>query len=593
MHAKHRIFQVFTLFFAAGLLVALIAPFATRAMRASATNYYVSTSGNDSNDGRSADAPFRTIQKAVDLAQPGAVITLASGVYLQDIHSARDGAPGAPITLTGPADAIVKGGGGARIVEINHDNITLSGFTIDGLWGDPNSAAGYRDKLLYVLGKQPRDGVSELRVLNMILRNAGGECVRLRYFAQHNEISGSVVTNCGVHDFRFGAGGKNGEGIYIGTAPEQRSDGKNPTAEPDLSKENWIHQNQFDTQGNECVDIKESTTGNVIERNSCTGQRDSESGGFDSRGSGNIFRAKQSYGNTGAGIRLGGDSPSDGIGNDIYNNDIHDNQAGGIKVMRQPQGKVCGNTMSNNYGGESVGSEAASLFPSAPCSDTPAPAPTAIPAPTSAPQPLPTSAPAPTSATQPLPTSAPAPTSAPQPLPTASPAPTSAPQPGATGSDCSRRYAIDGGAATFVEAEQYTTRNGRFAEVADASRGGGVAMTIPGSGMRKDRKTYLTYGLDVVAGGKFYIWLLGYGPDDSADSFTVQIDNGKTRVVNLPRAAWGWKRTRATLALADGAHTLYIKNREDGSSVDRLLLTSDERYTPADLGGAALVPVCR
>jgi hypothetical protein len=579
MHAKRRIFQVFTLFFAAGLLVALIAPFATRAMHASATNYYVSTFGSDSNSGLSVGAPFRTIQKAVDLAQPGAVITLASGVYLQDIHSAREGAPGAPITLTGPADAIVKGGGGARIVEINHDNITLSGFTIDGLWGDPNSAAGYRDKLLYVLGKQPRDGVSELRVLNMTFRNAGGECVRLRYFAQRNEISGSVITNCGVHDFRFGAGGKNGEGIYIGTAPEQRGDGKNPTAEPDLSNENWIHQNQFDTQGNECVDIKESATGNVVEGNSCTGQRDAESGGFDSRGSGNIFRANQSYGNTGAGIRLGGDSASDGIGNDIYNNDIHDNQAGGIKVQRQPQGKVCGNTMSNNYGGESVGSEAASLFPAAPCSDTPAPAPTAIPAPTSA--------------SQPLPTTAPASTSVPQPLPTAAPAPTSAPQPGPASAGCSRRYAVDGRAPTFVEAEQYTTRNGRFAEVADASRAGGMAMSIPGAGMRKDRATYLSFNLDVTNGGKFYVWLLGYGPDSSADSFTVQIDNGKTRVVNLPRAGWGWKRTSGTLMLAGGAHTLYIKNREDGSSVDRLLLTRDEHYTPADLGGAALAPVCR
>ena len=237
MHAKHRIFQVFTLFFAISLLITVSAPFATRAMRAAAVSYYISPAGNDSNDGRSAGAAFKTIQKAIDLAQPGAVITLAPGIYLQDVRSTHNGSANAPITLAGPADAVVKGGGGARIVEINHDNITLSGFTIDGLWGDPNSIGGYRDKLLYVLGKQPRDGVSGLRVLKMTLMNAGGECVRLRYFAQHNEISGSSITKCGVHDFRFGAGGKNGEGIYIGTAPEQRGDGKNPTAEPDLSNE--------------------------------------------------------------------------------------------------------------------------------------------------------------------------------------------------------------------------------------------------------------------------------------------------------------------------------------------------------------------
>jgi hypothetical protein len=87
--------------------------------------------------------------------------------------------------------------------------------------------------------------------------------------------------------------------------------------------------------------------------------------------------------------------------------------------------------------------------------------------------------------------------------------------------------------------------------------------------------------------------MLGYGSNDSADSFTVQIDSGTTKVVNLPRTGWGWKRTSGALALANGAHTLYIKNREDGSSIDRLLLTRDERYTPAGIGGAALAPACR
>ena len=118
-------------------------------------------------------------------------------------------------------------------------------------------------------------------------------------------------------------------------------------------------------------------------------------------------------------------------------------------------------------------------------------------------------------------------------------------------------------------------------------------MSIPGSGMRKDRATFLTYSLDVTNGGKFYIWLLGYGPDDSADSFWVQIDNGKTTRVNLAHTGWGWKRATGALTFGDGAHTLYIKNREDGASVDRLLLTRDKRYVPADLGGPALAPQCQ
>ena len=68
----------------------------------------------------------------------------------------------------------------------------------------------------------------------------------------------------------------------------------------------------FDTQGNECVDIKEGATANVVEHNDCTGQKDPESAGFDSRGSGNVFRFNASYANLGAGVRLGGDSEADG-----------------------------------------------------------------------------------------------------------------------------------------------------------------------------------------------------------------------------------------------------------------------------------------
>ncbi|TMA40724.1 MAG: hypothetical protein E6J81_19490 [Deltaproteobacteria bacterium] len=71
--------------------------------------------------------------------------------------SKRNGTANGRITITGPATAIVKGGGADRIIEINHDYITLDGFTIDGLWGNPSAASGYRDKTLYVLGQRAAD----------------------------------------------------------------------------------------------------------------------------------------------------------------------------------------------------------------------------------------------------------------------------------------------------------------------------------------------------------------------------------------------------------------------------------------------------
>jgi hypothetical protein len=223
----------------------------------------------------------------------------------------------------------------------------------------------------------------------LTIKNAGGECLRLRYFAHDNEITGNTIGPCGVQDFKFPSTHKNGEGIYLGTSSNQWTDGKNPTPDPDGSTNNWIHNNTFNTQGNECVDVKEGAYGNIIENNKCTGQSDPNSGGFDSRGDANIFRNNESYGNLGSGVRLGGHKvcfngadvrndpsscPSDyqfiqyGKNNDVYGNSIHDNASGGIKFQVTPQGKICSNTMLNNSGGDSVGTYGSQFNPIVPCS---------------------------------------------------------------------------------------------------------------------------------------------------------------------------------------------------------------------------------
>jgi hypothetical protein len=348
-----------------GLLGALVT--ARAAVLRGSTTYYVSSSGDDQNHGIAPNAAFQTIQRAVDLAQPGDTISLAPGNYFQDIVSRRDGTADAPITISGSPEAVLRGGGAGRIVQIHHDNLTLEGFTIDGLWGVPSSKRGYREKLLYAVGSRPYDGVSGLRILHMTFKNGGGECLRLRYFARHNEVAYSRFLGCGVHDFKFKSGKRNGEAIYIGTAPEQRGNGINPTADVDGSNDNWIHHNYFDTQGNECVDIKEGASGNIVEHNICTGQRDPKSGGFDVRGVNNVVRYNESYGNSGAGIRLGGDTPVDGVDNAVYGNYFHHNRAGGVKLIRKRQASLCGNRVESNRGGKLIGS--AWLDPTVACGD--------------------------------------------------------------------------------------------------------------------------------------------------------------------------------------------------------------------------------
>ncbi|MFF3883578.1 sigma-70 family RNA polymerase sigma factor [Streptomyces sp. NPDC001914] len=74
--------------------------------KAPAPTYFVSSSGSDSNPGTSAGSPFRTLQKAADLAGPGDVVAVMNGTYTEPRKGSnvltvkRSGRPGAPITFT-------------------------------------------------------------------------------------------------------------------------------------------------------------------------------------------------------------------------------------------------------------------------------------------------------------------------------------------------------------------------------------------------------------------------------------------------------------------------------------------------------------
>lgn len=334
-----------------------------------ADTVYLAPDGNDQNTGTEAQ-PKKSIQSALDTAKPGDVIFLLPGDYYQDVKTTKGGTKQNPITVSGNNSAVIHGAGNDRIFEVNHDYITLQGFTIDGKHGSTNKKDSYRDTLIYALGKQNRDGVDGLKILNMNIMNAGGECIRLRYFATGAEIRGNTIKNCGILDFVFNAGGKNGEGVYIGTSSNQWGDGKNPTNEPDITRDNVITDNYIETNGNECVDIKEGAINNTVSNNTCRGQKDPESGGFDSRGDNNIFIGNDVDGSLGAGIRLGGwevDGIQYGKNNIVKDNVITNNKGGGVKFQVSPQGEVCGNSLSGNSIGVSSGTYASDFNPGTSC----------------------------------------------------------------------------------------------------------------------------------------------------------------------------------------------------------------------------------
>ncbi len=336
--------------------------------------FYVSPDGDNDNSGHSPSSPFRAIQHALQLAQPGDTIHLQPGHYYQDVYTVRDGEPGKPITIVGTSKAVVHGLTSNRIFQVHHDYISLIGFAIDGLRrnAEPNRMGAFREKLLYVIGYDARDGVHNLRVLGMTFRNAGEECLRVKYFAHHNEIAYSTFHDCGIWDFVFDAHGVVGEAVYLGTSSKQWD--INLTIEPDVTAHNWVHHNVMDTQGNECVEAKEGTERNIIEYNICTGQKDPNSGGIVSRGTANVIRYNEIHGNVGAGVRLGGhlvDGVQYGLGNFVYGNVIYGNEAGGLKVLVDEQALICGNQVWDNAAGDVSGTYGKNYDPTKACASEP------------------------------------------------------------------------------------------------------------------------------------------------------------------------------------------------------------------------------
>jgi hypothetical protein len=330
--------------------------------------YQVDPAAGDDNSGTgSTPRPFRTITRALAAAQPGETVFLRPGAYDEHVVTVRPG-----VTITGPRDAVLRGADDSRrVLEVQHDDTTLNGFTIDGKICADLVEACYRDKAVWVQSTVPHDGVTGTKILGLRVANMGGECIRMKYFTSRSRVAGNTVGPCGIHDFAIPntGSGQTGEGIYIGTAPEQLD--RNPSPEPDLSNDNQVWGNVIDTQAGECVDIKESARGNDVADNTCTGQqpRNANSGAMESRGPGNTFRSNHIHHNAAAGIRLGGDRPGDAVGNSIHHNVITDNARGGIKIQDAgPHGKICGNVMHANEGGNTVGAHKDGVGdPTAPC----------------------------------------------------------------------------------------------------------------------------------------------------------------------------------------------------------------------------------
>ena len=289
--------------------------------------------GSDTYSGAAA-SPFRTLQKALNLAVPGTTIRLASGVYQEANQTVTAGTAAAPIVIEPEPGAkpILDGKGNT----LNAIRLGKSYYIVRNL-EIRNTNEGVR-----------LEGVTGVVFEGNTVHHINNEGIRLHYFAIANTIRNSKVYDTGLTS--------NGEGIYIGTAPEQRV--KNGGL-PDTSTHNIIIGNELYGTRGEALDIKEDSSFTRIENNLIHDVNAPNSGGMCIRSDQNYLYGNISRNNDGAGFRFGGDTVYSpmygnnyyyGVKNVLRNNVANNNVGYGYKFMNGPQDANTTNTGSGNGG---------------------------------------------------------------------------------------------------------------------------------------------------------------------------------------------------------------------------------------------------
>jgi hypothetical protein len=298
--------------------------------------YFVSSEGNNKNSGKSVTKPIKSIQQAINYANPGDKIIVLPGEYYENLKTIRSGTKNKPIQIIGTINSVIYGNltSGGKIVQINHNYIELLNLNINGQFVNINSKNSFHDKIIYIKG-EINNPIKGIKIMSSELKNAWGECLRIK-LAKDIEIKWNKISNCGLRDFRFNRGRQNGEGIYVGTAPEQM-----PKGILDYTNDVIIQNNIIATFAAECIDIKEGSENILVKNNICFEEKAKKVGGISIRGNNNKIINNIIFKNDGAGIRIGGDTEKDGLNNIVKNNYL-DNNKFALKIMRLPQ-IICGN----------------------------------------------------------------------------------------------------------------------------------------------------------------------------------------------------------------------------------------------------------
>ena len=102
---------------------------------------------------------------------------------------------------------------------------------------------------------------------------------------------------------------------------------------------------------------------------------------------------------------------------------------------------------------------------------------------------------------------------------------------------------------------------------------------------------YSQYTFNVTSAGNYIVWGRVLAPDGNSDSFFVKMDSGAESLWDVaPSTNWTWDKVNhrggadpVVYNLKSGTHTLLIKQRENGTKLDGIVITKDMNTTPSSI----------
>jgi hypothetical protein len=132
---------------------------------------------------------------------------------------------------------------------------------------------------------------------------------------------------------------------------------------------------------------------------------------------------------------------------------------------------------------------------------------------------------------------------------------------------------------------------------ADATASAGRYLTVAPDNDSKGSPPatgHATIPFSVPVSGSYKVWGRVIAPTDDDDSFWVRVDGGRWIKWNeIPLGStWHWAPVHdsdagdgvVVFSLSAGSHTLTVAYREDGTRIDRLLITNQASFTPSGTG---------